>query len=262
MSDWQLSWSTDVSLKPTHLSCLGGGASCPEGAFPWGLLGPGASPWGAPWGASSQEVVPSYLQGTNRHFHQNNWTNIGDGCRRRSSPGGGAPRPIGGGAPRPGGYCVGAPAMLAPVAAAATVPRPCGVMTCSTSRASAPENTPLANPNPRQTLPAETARPLRVLAPPDQQGPEAWGPLLGPPDPQPGPHPDLLPHLPTEPGQYRSARRERRVRPDTRLDSWSPGPCRDRPQNLVPRSGWTHNSFTTGDTGQEADERVWPGLGF
>jgi len=36
---------------------------------------------------------------------------------------------MGGGAPRPGGYCVGAPAMLAPAAAAATVPRPCGVMT-------------------------------------------------------------------------------------------------------------------------------------
>uniref|UniRef100_A0A3B5MU72 Uncharacterized protein n=1 Tax=Xiphophorus couchianus TaxID=32473 RepID=A0A3B5MU72_9TELE len=37
------------------------------------------------------------------------------------SPGGGAARAIGGGAPRPGGYCVGAPAMLAPAAAAATV---------------------------------------------------------------------------------------------------------------------------------------------
>lgn len=40
-------------------------------------------------------------------------------------PGGGAPLPMGGGGPpRPGGYCVGAPAMLAPAAAAATVPRP------------------------------------------------------------------------------------------------------------------------------------------
>lgn len=49
-----------------------------------------------------------------------------------SSPGGGVARPTGvGGVPRPGGYCVGAPAMLAvaATAAAATVPRPCGVIT-------------------------------------------------------------------------------------------------------------------------------------
>lgn len=48
-------------------------------------------------------------------------------------PGGGAPRPIGGGGPaRPGGYWVGAPAILAvaAAAAAATVPLPCGVITC------------------------------------------------------------------------------------------------------------------------------------
>lgn len=48
-------------------------------------------------------------------------------------PGGGVALPIGGGGgPRPGGYWVGAPAMLAvaATAAAATVPLPCGVMTC------------------------------------------------------------------------------------------------------------------------------------
>uniref|UniRef100_A0A667YIT7 Uncharacterized protein n=1 Tax=Myripristis murdjan TaxID=586833 RepID=A0A667YIT7_9TELE len=41
-------------------------------------------------------------------------------------------RPMGGGGPpRPGGYCVGAPAMLAPAAAAATVPLPSAVgVTC------------------------------------------------------------------------------------------------------------------------------------
>lgn len=48
-------------------------------------------------------------------------------------PGGGVARPTGvGGVPRPGGYCVGAPAMLAvaATAAAATVPLPWGVITC------------------------------------------------------------------------------------------------------------------------------------
>uniref|UniRef100_A0A8I3VYJ4 Uncharacterized protein n=1 Tax=Callithrix jacchus TaxID=9483 RepID=A0A8I3VYJ4_CALJA len=48
-------------------------------------------------------------------------------------PGGGVALPTGGGGvPRPGGYCVGAPAMLAvaATAAAATVPLPCGVITC------------------------------------------------------------------------------------------------------------------------------------
>ena len=48
-------------------------------------------------------------------------------------PGGGVALPTGGGGvPRPGGYWVGAPAMLAvaATAAAATVPLPCGVMTC------------------------------------------------------------------------------------------------------------------------------------
>lgn len=49
---------------------------------------------------------------------------------RLGLPGGGAPRPMGGGGPPlPGGYCVGAPAMLAPAAAAATVPLPWGVIT-------------------------------------------------------------------------------------------------------------------------------------
>uniref|UniRef100_A0A3P9PMH7 Uncharacterized protein n=1 Tax=Poecilia reticulata TaxID=8081 RepID=A0A3P9PMH7_POERE len=52
------------------------------------------------------------------------------------SPGGGAARAMGGGAPRPGGYCVGAPAMLAPAAAAATVPLPCGPPTPRTGPAS------------------------------------------------------------------------------------------------------------------------------
>uniref|UniRef100_A0A8D0AGE3 Uncharacterized protein n=1 Tax=Sander lucioperca TaxID=283035 RepID=A0A8D0AGE3_SANLU len=57
-------------------------------------------------------------------------------------PGGGAPRPIGGGAPRPGGYWVGAPAMLAPAAAAATVPLPCGVITCPPTPLTGPATTP------------------------------------------------------------------------------------------------------------------------
>lgn len=59
------------------------------------------------------------------------------------SPGGGAPLPIGGGAPRPGGYCVGAPEMLAPAAAAATVPLPWGVITwrCAKNNNSHPLNT-------------------------------------------------------------------------------------------------------------------------
>uniref|UniRef100_A0A7M4EMJ4 Uncharacterized protein n=1 Tax=Crocodylus porosus TaxID=8502 RepID=A0A7M4EMJ4_CROPO len=50
-----------------------------------------------------------------------------------SLPGGGAPLLMGGGGPpRPGVYCVGAPAMLAvaAAAAAATVPRPWGHLTC------------------------------------------------------------------------------------------------------------------------------------
>uniref|UniRef100_A0A8B9KMJ2 Uncharacterized protein n=1 Tax=Astyanax mexicanus TaxID=7994 RepID=A0A8B9KMJ2_ASTMX len=42
-----------------------------------------------------------------------------------------APLPMGGGGPAlPGGYCVGAPAMLAPAAAAATVLPKCRVLTC------------------------------------------------------------------------------------------------------------------------------------
>uniref|UniRef100_A0A674BAP1 Uncharacterized protein n=1 Tax=Salmo trutta TaxID=8032 RepID=A0A674BAP1_SALTR len=43
---------------------------------------------------------------------------------------GGAPRPMGGGPPLPGGYCVGAPARVAPAAAAATVPLPYLGLTC------------------------------------------------------------------------------------------------------------------------------------
>lgn len=210
MSDWQLSSSPDVSLKPTHLSCLGGGASCPEGASPWGLLGPGASPWGAPWGASSQEVVPSYLQETDQHLHSNNrtnnqrhlsaaaftWGRSSSAHWRRGSPSGWilGRRSSDAGAGGGGGH--------GPSALRGHDLRHRRVRV----RTPAPENTPLAT---RQTLPAVMARPLHVLAPPDQQGPEAWGPLLEPPDPQPGPHPDLRPHLPTEPGQYRSAGRER-----------------------------------------------------
>uniref|UniRef100_A0A3Q3KKV1 Uncharacterized protein n=1 Tax=Monopterus albus TaxID=43700 RepID=A0A3Q3KKV1_MONAL len=61
----------------------------------------------------------------------------------------GAPLPIGGGAPRPGGYCVGAPAMLAPAAAAATVPLPCGVITWThTGRPPTPLTGPATRPTP------------------------------------------------------------------------------------------------------------------
>uniref|UniRef100_A0A3B3B7P8 Uncharacterized protein n=1 Tax=Oryzias melastigma TaxID=30732 RepID=A0A3B3B7P8_ORYME len=69
-----------------------------------------------------------------------------------NSPGGGAPLAIGGGAPRPGGYCVGAPAMLAPAAAAATVPRPCGVITYKQNLISGP-------PTPLTGTPRPAARP-------------------------------------------------------------------------------------------------------
>uniref|UniRef100_A0A3P9LXL2 Uncharacterized protein n=1 Tax=Oryzias latipes TaxID=8090 RepID=A0A3P9LXL2_ORYLA len=86
----------------------------PGGGIPIGAPrpGPGGIPIGGPMGGlipGGGPIIPT--------------TSI------NYSPGGGAPLAIGGGAPRPGGYCVGAPAMLAPAAAAATVPRPCGVIT-------------------------------------------------------------------------------------------------------------------------------------
>uniref|UniRef100_A0A672ZYB7 Uncharacterized protein n=1 Tax=Sphaeramia orbicularis TaxID=375764 RepID=A0A672ZYB7_9TELE len=74
-------------------------------------------------------------------------------------PGGGAPRPIGGGAPRPGGYWVGAPAMLAPAAAASEA---ITVVTCCEG-----PPTPL-------TAPAGTPRPAARPTP----GPQPPTPLL------------------------------------------------------------------------------------
>uniref|UniRef100_H2M018 Uncharacterized protein n=1 Tax=Oryzias latipes TaxID=8090 RepID=H2M018_ORYLA len=81
----------------------------PGGGIPIGAPRPG--PGGIPIGGPMGGLIP------------------GGGPIIPYSPGGGAPLAIGGGAPRPGGYCVGAPAMLAPAAAAATVPLPCGVIT-------------------------------------------------------------------------------------------------------------------------------------
>uniref|UniRef100_A0A3B3RFH2 Uncharacterized protein n=1 Tax=Paramormyrops kingsleyae TaxID=1676925 RepID=A0A3B3RFH2_9TELE len=70
-------------------------------------------------------------------------------------PGGGAPLPMGGGGPPlPCGYCVGAAAMLAPAAAAATVPLPWGVITSI----GAPAGTPLPAARPTPGPPATPAR--------------------------------------------------------------------------------------------------------
>uniref|UniRef100_A0A3Q0S6B2 Uncharacterized protein n=1 Tax=Amphilophus citrinellus TaxID=61819 RepID=A0A3Q0S6B2_AMPCI len=79
--------------------------------------------------------------------------------------GGGAPLPMGGGAPRPGGYCVGAPAMLAPAAAAATVPLPCGVITCQhTGKCiGAPAGTPRPAARPTPGPPATPANGTRAI---------------------------------------------------------------------------------------------------
>uniref|UniRef100_A0A3B3XRV9 Uncharacterized protein n=1 Tax=Poecilia mexicana TaxID=48701 RepID=A0A3B3XRV9_9TELE len=79
------------------------------------------------------------------------------------SPGGGAARAMGGGAPRPGGYCVGAPAMLAPAAAAATVPLPCGVITWNTQSIGAPAGTPRPAARPTPGPPATPARGTRAI---------------------------------------------------------------------------------------------------
>lgn len=93
-------------------------------------------------------------------------------------PGGGAPLPMGGGPPLPGGYWVGAPAMLAPAAAAAAAPRPWGVMTCCegpptprTGPASpagawgigAPAGTPLPAALPTPGPPATPAKGTRAM---------------------------------------------------------------------------------------------------
>uniref|UniRef100_A0A3Q2E663 Uncharacterized protein n=1 Tax=Cyprinodon variegatus TaxID=28743 RepID=A0A3Q2E663_CYPVA len=81
-------------------------------------------------------------------------------------PGGGAARAIGGGAPRPGGYCVGAPAMLAPAAATATVPPlPCGVTCCDgpPTPLTAPAGTPRPAARPTPGPPATPARGTRAI---------------------------------------------------------------------------------------------------
>lgn len=93
-------------------------------------------------------------------------------------PGGGAPRPMGGGPPLPGGYCVGAPARVAPAAAAATVPLPCGVITCCEGPPTpltgparpagawgmgAPAGTPLPAALPTPGPPATPARGTRAM---------------------------------------------------------------------------------------------------
>uniref|UniRef100_A0A671V3T9 Uncharacterized protein n=1 Tax=Sparus aurata TaxID=8175 RepID=A0A671V3T9_SPAAU len=70
----------------------------------------------------------------------------------------------GGGAPRPGGYCVGAPAMLAPAAAAATVPLPCGVITWTdTEGIGAPAGTPRPAARPTPGPPATPANGTRAI---------------------------------------------------------------------------------------------------
>jgi hypothetical protein len=86
----------------------GGGSHIPGGGMPIGVPWPVGVPLGGPMGG----LMP------------------GDGP---IMPGGGAPQPIGGGGPpRPSWYWVGTPAILAvaAAAAAATVPLPCGVITC------------------------------------------------------------------------------------------------------------------------------------
>uniref|UniRef100_A0A4W3J528 Uncharacterized protein n=1 Tax=Callorhinchus milii TaxID=7868 RepID=A0A4W3J528_CALMI len=93
------------------------------------------------------------------------------------------PRPIGGGPPRLG-YCCGAAAMLDVAAAAATVPRPCGVITSETSLTccdgpptprigpanpagacgiGAPAGTPLPAARPMPGPPAAPARGTRAI---------------------------------------------------------------------------------------------------
>uniref|UniRef100_A0A672ZLR8 Uncharacterized protein n=1 Tax=Sphaeramia orbicularis TaxID=375764 RepID=A0A672ZLR8_9TELE len=83
-------------------------------------------------------------------------------------PGGGAPRPIGGGAPRPGGYWVGAPAMLAPAAAASeaiTVVTCCeGPPTPLTAPAGTPRPAARPTPGPPAT-PASGTRAIPVSTP-------------------------------------------------------------------------------------------------
>uniref|UniRef100_A0A8C9QWB4 Uncharacterized protein n=1 Tax=Scleropages formosus TaxID=113540 RepID=A0A8C9QWB4_SCLFO len=84
-----------------------------------------------------------------------------------------APLPIGGGGPPlPGGYCVGAAAMLAPAAAAATVPLPCGVITWKREQTKGP-------PTPR-TGPARPAGAWGIGAPAGTPLPAAR-PTPGPP---------------------------------------------------------------------------------
>uniref|UniRef100_A0A3Q3EJ14 Uncharacterized protein n=1 Tax=Labrus bergylta TaxID=56723 RepID=A0A3Q3EJ14_9LABR len=113
----------------------------PGGGIPIGAPRPGGMPIGGPMGGrmpGGGPIIPA---------------------RGRS----GAPLPMGGGAPLPGGYCVGAPAMLAPAAAAATVPLPCGVITWTHTRnrhhpsIGAPAGTPRPaarpTPGPPATIP-------------------------------------------------------------------------------------------------------------
>uniref|UniRef100_A0A669F2I3 Uncharacterized protein n=1 Tax=Oreochromis niloticus TaxID=8128 RepID=A0A669F2I3_ORENI len=90
---------------------------------------------------------------------------IGGPIGGRMPGGGGAPLPMGGGAPRPGGYWVGAPAMLAPAAAAATVPRPCGVITCPNTEncIGAPAGTPRPAARPTPGPPATPANGTRAI---------------------------------------------------------------------------------------------------
>uniref|UniRef100_A0A8C2BKJ0 Uncharacterized protein n=1 Tax=Cyprinus carpio TaxID=7962 RepID=A0A8C2BKJ0_CYPCA len=78
--------------------------------------------------------------------------------------GGGAPLPIGGGGgpPRPGGYCVGAPAMLAPTATAATAP-PSPAGACAIG---APAGTPRPAALPTPGPPATPASGTRAIPTP------------------------------------------------------------------------------------------------
>lgn len=128
--------------------------------------------------------------------------------RERQSPGGGAPRPIGGGAPRPGGYCVGAPAILAPAAAAATVPLPCGVMTCThTQKVTTWSCTHTVCQQILKLLPwlpVVKAHPLLWQAQPNQLEPEALVPLQERHDLQHDPLLDRQPRLPMALVQYQS----------------------------------------------------------
>uniref|UniRef100_A0A2K5CFM4 Uncharacterized protein n=1 Tax=Aotus nancymaae TaxID=37293 RepID=A0A2K5CFM4_AOTNA len=124
----------------------GGGGLIPGGGIPIGVPRAGGSPIGGPMGG----LIP------------------GGGAIMPTVKNGGVALPTGGGGvPRPGGYCVGAPAMLAvaATAAAATVPLPWPANPAGAWGIGTPAGTPLPAALPTPGPPAAPASGTRdVLA--------------------------------------------------------------------------------------------------